>query len=78
MGLNALMHAGGHMVPNKVHSRQANQGKVSYHNRIQKKWRKRFGQKYVETVPRGTMYKFGNTLVIRPDDYSELMGVVNA
>lgn len=65
------------LVPRLKHRKRANGGKASYHQRIQKKWLKRFGTKAVETQPKGQVYVMGDTLVIREDDWPDLMRALN-
>lgn len=72
-GMRVVLSDGGSWSPARVHRKRANQGKASYHRRIQKKWLKRFGQVWVEIQKRGEVFKLGNhTLVVRREDWPEL------
>jgi hypothetical protein len=64
---------GGNFAPVRPHSRHRNGGKESYHHRIQKKWLKRFGERWVEIQKRGEVFILGgSTVVVREDDLPEL------
>lgn len=72
-GYKVILTDGGVLCPRRTHSRRKNQGKLSYHRRIQKKWLKRFGQEWIESQPRGTVLKIADSaLVIRREDWAEL------
>lgn len=72
-GFNIVSTDGGHWVPVRAHSKRANGGKASYHRRVQKKWDKRFGQRWQEIQKRGEVFRIGrDTLVVRKDDLNEL------
>ena len=72
-GLRVLFSDGGHWQPIRVHSKSANQGKVPYHRRIAKKWRKRFGLEWIETQKPGEYFILGNhSLIVRHDDWPAL------
>jgi len=72
-GMTVILTDGGVWCPVRSHSKRANQGKRSYHNRVQKKWLKRFGQHWVEIQVRGTVFKIGSTsVIVRRDDWDEL------
>lgn len=69
-GLTVFLTDGGSLRPTRVHSRNANQGKHSYHHRIQKKWLKRFGQHWVEIQARGQVFQLGrHSIIVRRDDW---------
>lgn len=72
-----LTTKGGNFSPVRQHSRHRNGGKESYHRRIQKKWIKRFGERWVEIQNRGEVFIMGEaTVLVREDDLprlSELM-----
>jgi hypothetical protein len=70
--------AGGFMSPIRRHSKRRNGGKASYHRRIQKKWTKRFGEKWVETQRRGEVFILGGTtMLVRREDAHELRAAQN-
>ena len=72
-GLNVIVSDGGHFTPIRRHSKAANRRKASYHARIQKKWLKRFGSKWVETQKRGEVFILGNhSMVVWHDDWFEM------
>lgn len=76
-GFNVILSDGGNWSPNRPHAKRRNQGKRSYHRRIAKKWRKRFGERWNETQPRGTVYKLGNhSIVVRREDWPVLQAAV--
>lgn len=69
-GMRVVLTDGGRWQPVRVHRRSANQGKASYHERIQKKWLKRFGRQWVEIQKRGEVFKLGShTLIVRHEDW---------
>lgn len=71
--LNVILSDPYKSVPVRVHSKSANQGKRSYHNRIQKKWLKRFGIKWIEIQKRGEVFMLGNhSMVVRKDDWPQM------
>ena len=51
-------------IPKKLHTKKS---KMSYHNRIQKKWNKRYG-----FVMEYGCIKIENTLIVHPKIYKEL------
>lgn len=72
-GMTVFLTDGGGWQPTRVHSNRVNQGKHSYHHRIQKKWLKRFGQHWVESQARGQIFKIGrHSIIVRRDDWDEL------
>lgn len=50
----------GHDVPIRKHRRRANGGKVNYHERVQKKWNKRYGTTVGFVAPETGMLRIGN------------------
>lgn len=71
--------AGGYWTPLKRHSRRANGRKASYHRRIQKKWKKRFGLRWQEIQKPGQIYIVaGTTLLVRYDDLPKLSAFASA
>lgn len=56
----------GTFAPNRVHEHKDGQ-RLSYHNRIQKKWRKRFG---VYLIPGA--FRMGDTIVAHPEILKKL------
>lgn len=78
-GMNVIVSDGGHFDPVRRHSKAANQHKSSYHARIQKKWLKRFGSKWVEIQKRGEIFMLGDhSIVVRHDDWFEMQRKLNA
>lgn len=70
---NVLGHPGGVWTPKRPHSKHKNGGKRSYHNRIQKKWNKRFGRIWKEILPRGQCFVSGETVIVRNDEMSSVL-----
>ena len=78
MGMQVIVTAGGVWCPVRAHSKQANQGKPSYHARITKKWLKRFGKKWHETQKRGEYFILGNhSIMVRRDDLPEFQRAID-
>ncbi len=77
MGLNVILSDGGNWCPVREHNKRANQGKASYHRRIQKKWLRRFGRKWVEIQKRGEYFLLGNhAIVVRRDDWPKFAAAI--
>lgn len=72
-GMTVILTDGGVWCPVRSHSKRANQGKRSYHDRVQKKWTKRFGKHWVEIQARGECFKVGrDSIIVRREDWAEL------
>ncbi len=77
-GMRVILSDGGNWCPVRQHSKCANQGKASYHARIAKKWRKRFGLKWVEIQKRGVCFVLGNhSIIVRKDDWPALQRAID-
>ncbi len=77
MGLRVILTDGGRFQPVRIHRKSANQRKASYHNRVQKKWLKRFGSRWVETQKRGEVFMLGrHSMIVRKDDWPEFMKAI--
>ncbi len=73
IGMRVILTDGGSFQPVRVHNKNVNQSKTSYHKRIQKKWLKRFGERWVEIQKRGEVFILNNqSVIIRKDDWPAL------
>jgi hypothetical protein len=70
---------GGYMEPKRKHTKRRWMEGRAYHKRIQKKWLRRFGQHWIETLKRGEvlMDKERNTIMCRAEDATEIRGAPN-